>query len=598
MKSAFISRFTPSLMKYEDLEAIFVQRESIANRIVELIRDSVITPTKHHILLIGPRGIGKTHLIAIVYHRIKKMDDLQDRLLIAWLREEEWGVTSFLDLLMRIFRALLDEYDDQWLKDQVESLYGLSLDLAENKAKTLLKDFVGGRTLFLIMENLSDLFNGLSNRGQKQLRAYLQENPFCTILATSQSLFNGISLQTSPFYGFFSINHLDELDLDNAVEMLAKIAHLNEDDELESFIKTPTGKSRIRALHHLAGGNNRVYVIFSQFINREMLDELVESVMKTLDDLTPYYQARMMHLSQQQRKIVEFLCDRRGAVKVKEIAEKCFLSHQVTSSQLKALKDMGYVRPDTVGRESYYELREPLMRLCSEVKKQRGEPIRLLVDFLRIWFSRPELANDKAIKLYPDSSFSWVDRGLTLLGIKRFDEAYASLSKAIELGFKTPGVFLLLAEATLAMNRWDEGIKALEFVFTRFPEDKIIVDFETRKMLNNLFESTLDKNIWQDRIVKLINLYSKHKLLSLLGRGLTRSISTIYSSTMVSDTAIQIWLDVWQKVGKSYPELHIPLRLLDSAVRYRKSKDKRVLLELPVEEREILEPLLGIKETV
>ena len=62
MKTTFLSRFTPSMMKQEDLEAIFVQREALARRMVELIRDSALTPSKHYTLLIGPRGIGKSHL--------------------------------------------------------------------------------------------------------------------------------------------------------------------------------------------------------------------------------------------------------------------------------------------------------------------------------------------------------------------------------------------------------------------------------------------------------------------------------------------------------------------------------------------------------
>ena len=40
--------------------------------------------------------------------------------------------------------------------------------------------------------------------------------------------------------------------------------------------------------------------------------------MQTLDELTPYYQARMQWLSPQQRKIIELLCDRRYAVPVKK----------------------------------------------------------------------------------------------------------------------------------------------------------------------------------------------------------------------------------------------------------------------------------------
>jgi DNA-binding transcriptional ArsR family regulator len=390
MNVTFLSRFTPSMMTPGALEAIFVQREELAERLVELVRESALTPAKHHTLLIGPRGIGKTHLVSLIYHRICGMEDLRDRLLIAWLREEEWGVTSFLDLLLRIFRALLAERPDTTLAERVEALYNLSSEAAERAAGALLKEFVGDRVLLILVENLEDLFNGLGDKGQKRLRAYLQKHQHCAMLATAQSLFNSVALQTSPFYGFFRINHLEELTLDEATRLLTKIANLEGDRALASFIKTPTGRARIRALHHLAGGNHRVFVIFSQFLNRESLDEFVEPFMRTLDALTPHYQYRLAWLSPQQRKIVEFLCDRRGAVPVREIAQRCFMTHQTASSQLGKLLEMGYVRSEVVGRESYYEVRELMMRLCLEVKKSRGELIRSFVVFLRRWYERLE----------------------------------------------------------------------------------------------------------------------------------------------------------------------------------------------------------------
>jgi len=394
MKSNFLSRFTPSLMTPETLEAIFVQRHDLANNLVELIRESVLTESKHHHLLTGMRGIGKTHLVALIYHRVSRMDDLRAEMRIAWLQEEEWGVTSFLDLLLRIFRALQKEYPEEYnatLDNKVEALYELSPDAAENTAAELLREFVGNRTLLLLVENLDDLFEGLGDIGQKQLRAYLQNYPFFAILATAQNLFNGVKRKTSPFYGFFCQHDLEKLTADEAICLLTHIAKLEGKQELESFIQTPTGRDRISAVHHLAGGNHRLYVIFSEFLTRNSLDELVEPFMRTLDELTPYYQARMAWLSQQQRKIIEFLCDRRQAVTVKEIAQRCFITHQTASSQLKDLRDKGYVTSVAIGRESFYELREPLMRFCLEVKKQRGEPIRLFVDFLRIWYTRTEL---------------------------------------------------------------------------------------------------------------------------------------------------------------------------------------------------------------
>ncbi len=426
MGSPFLSRFTPSLMRPEALEALFVQRYALADRIVDLIRESIVTSAKHHNLLIGPRGIGKSHLVSLIYYRITAIEELRQRALIAWLREEEWGVASFLDLLLRVCRALGESYKETFPAAVLQELYNSSRSVAERKAAALLKEFVGDKTLFLIMENLDELFKGLSSEGQRRLRSFLQENEFCTILATSQSLFSGVSLQTSPFYGFFRLHHLEELKFEEAVTLVKNIASFLKDDPLASFVQTSTGRARIRAVHHLAGGNHRVYVIFSEFLTRESLDELINPFMHMLDDLTPYYQARMAWLSPQQRKIVEYLCEQRGAVPVKEIARRCFMTHQTAAGQLKYLRDSGYVRSEASGRESFYELREPLMRLCIELKKNRGGPIRLLVDFLRLWHSRTEL-EQRLLSLQADAL---VEREYLSHALRTYDDGQDDLRVA------------------------------------------------------------------------------------------------------------------------------------------------------------------------
>ncbi|MEG4455668.1 tetratricopeptide repeat protein [Microcoleus sp. N9_A1] len=403
MKNTFISRFTPSLMSPETLEAILVQRHALAERLVELIRVSALTDNKHFQLLIGPRGIGKTHLVSLIYHRVVKMEDLRDKLLIAWLQEEEWGIASFLDLLRGIFRAIAKEYKPEYeaqLQDDVEKLYDLSPEQAEFKAAELLRDFVGKRVLLLIVENLEDVFSGLGDFGQKQLRAYIQNNSFLTILATSQSLFDGVKLSNHPFYNFFDLHELDEFKLDDAVALLNHIANLEGNSDLASFIQSPTGRDRIKVVHYLSGGSPRVYIVFSAFLmTPESLDKLVAPFMEMLDSLTPYYQDRMKYLSNQQRKIVDFLCDRGGAAPVKEIAKRCFIEQRTVSSQLKDLRDKGYVKTEEIGRESWYELREPLMRFCLEVKKQRNQPIRLIVDFIRVWYTRKELQQRLGLRM-------------------------------------------------------------------------------------------------------------------------------------------------------------------------------------------------------
>src|SRR2546429_429761 len=100
MISDFLSRFTPGAMSVEALESLFVQRQALLQRLLALITESCLTGNKHHALLIGPRGIGKSHLVSLLYYRLQSLpiDQESGRLMVGWLREEEWGIASFLDL--------------------------------------------------------------------------------------------------------------------------------------------------------------------------------------------------------------------------------------------------------------------------------------------------------------------------------------------------------------------------------------------------------------------------------------------------------------------------------------------------------------------
>jgi tetratricopeptide (TPR) repeat protein len=75
---------------------------------------------------------------------------------------------------------------------------------------------------------------------------------------------------------------------------------------------------------------------------------------------------------------------------VKEIAADCFIDPGTAASQLRELRKLGYVEAEQNGRESFYELREVLMRLCLEVKKQRGQWVEIFVEFLKIWYPLSE----------------------------------------------------------------------------------------------------------------------------------------------------------------------------------------------------------------
>lgn len=397
-----IWRFTPSRTEPAVLETIFVQRQNLLTDTLEQIRASATTGDKHHLLFVGPRGIGKTHLLSLIRHRVNADATLRDRLRVAWLNEDETS-TSFLELLVRIYRALSAGYPTQFPEQHLQETFNRQAADGQRYLEQQLLQCLDENTLLLLVENLDELFKGLGDAGQKAWRAFLQEHPVACQIATSQSLFAAISRRATPFFGFFSVHHLQPLTVTEAQVLLLKIAQQAGNETLVAYLRTPEGRSRVRALHHLAGGNHRVYVVLAEFIDRDSLDELVGPFEEMVDGLTPYYQERLRWLAPQQRRIIELLCTQKEPLAVKEISRQLFSKEQTIASQLKKLKQLGYVNSSPRGRESLYELTEPLMRLSFEVKENQREPLRLIVDFLRVWY-RPEQLQTKLAQAITSSS--------------------------------------------------------------------------------------------------------------------------------------------------------------------------------------------------
>lgn len=377
-------------MPSELIEGTFVQRESVADRLVDVFEESARRVSKHNALLVGPRGIGKSHLVSLVYHRLKAKKDLDDKLCIAYLKEDEWGITSFLDLLLRILRSASEESGLQ-PPSNVSDLSKLSRSQAEDRVWHSLQDMLGTKTLLVIVENLDAVFEKIGEQGQRQWRALIQTHPQWAILATTPALFSAISRQVSPFYGFFEVIHLQPLSFSDAIALLKRLAQFNNDEKTANFLDTAVGRARVRAVQHIAGGNHRIFVLFYDFLYQGGPELFIEPLLKTIDALTPYYQSHMARLSPQQQKIVNFLCEHRNPATVTTIATSCLTTHQTAAGQLKQLLADRYVRVDRVGREAFYELTEPLLRICVEAKTHRERPLHLLVDFIRYWFSREEL---------------------------------------------------------------------------------------------------------------------------------------------------------------------------------------------------------------
>ncbi|NOY71631.1 MAG: AAA family ATPase [Gammaproteobacteria bacterium] len=388
----FLSLFTPSRSRPEDLEVIFVQRHGILADAVERVKESATTGNKHHLLFVGPRGTGKTHLVTLLVHRLDKDVSLDNKLRIAWLNEDETS-TTLLEFLQRIYLALNKRHEDEFDKKSFDAIFDFQPEEAKRYIIQLLLEKLQEYTLLVIVENIDTLFEELGKSGQQDLRAFIQENPVFSFVSTAQKIIDDISKRKNTFFGFFQTEQLKNLSIHEATELLRKISIINNQQDLASFLQSDTGRSRILALYHISGGNHRIYIALSKFITHDSINMLVDLFAKMIDKMTPYYQERIRWLAPQQRKIIEYLCACERPVPVKAIAKRLFATHQSISSQLNDLRKKGYVQANQRGRESLYEIAEPLMRICVEVKEnQTNDPLRILIDFLRIWYDGRELS--------------------------------------------------------------------------------------------------------------------------------------------------------------------------------------------------------------
>ena len=101
-----------------------------------------------------------------------------------------------------------------------------------------------------------------------------------------------------------------------------------------------------------------------------------------------------------------------------------------------------------------------------------------------------------------------------------------------------------------------------------------------------------DVHTWELYIPVFVDLYKRSEALTDIGVYLTRNHISVLMSDMVSVSSARSWVDLWWRFAPS-PEFDIPFSLLDAAVKYKQSCDRRVLLALPRELRLLLEPLVN-----
>lgn len=396
--------FTPTAVEAQELLTRTVGRGDVIARIVARITTAATSEDRPHVLVVGPRGSGKTHLLRVVVHEALQDEEVAEHVLVVTLPEDAPEVVSYPDLLFAVLERIAV---------RTKSIAGPLITSARqerrnaNALEQLLLEALGERVLLLVIENLDRIFEDLGPEDQGRLRSFAETTGRVMILASTPLLFDAVSNHEKPWYGAFAPEQLDDLSSSDGAELLRRLAVFADNDVLAAFLETSRARARLEAVTHLAGGSPRIWMVLAGCLTIENLDELVPLVKALLDELVPYYQERLGSLGRNERKLVVELCrtsqiQADGSVQTvangmrtaTELAEACGLDRASATTSLNRLLASRWVRrrklDGTDQRATWYEIREPMLRHHLQYRSAGSDNLQMIVGFLREWYSLTE----------------------------------------------------------------------------------------------------------------------------------------------------------------------------------------------------------------
>lgn len=391
MRKLLLSSYSPDVVNPKALEEILVQREKLIKTVSLSILQGLNGNLQTHYLFVGQSGIGKTFTISVILARLKKTIRATSRLVVCSFEQDAWSISSFFDILVALYKSL-PRHSEEVLKGLAEaSQHKWDIELAEVTLIDEIHRRSKGHRIVVVIESLDEVFEKLGKSGQKKFRALVQNLKHTCVIASTAEVFDELTNYNAPFYGFFSLIYLEAFTLDQSVDFLQKLARFKGDTKVSNALKSSKGLTRIKALHHLAGGNPRMFMLFYEVISAQSVTTFIHPILRIVDELTPVYQATMGKLSPQQRKIVQDLAESIRPLTVRAISERTFISQQTASAQLRDLKNLNILQSTSSGRESFYEIKDPLFKLNIQLRSNRAELVGSLIQFLEAWFSPIEL---------------------------------------------------------------------------------------------------------------------------------------------------------------------------------------------------------------
>ena len=386
-----VRKFNPgTLQSDEEVTRQFVVRQPKLDIVLEVLRGNVDSPSCQHVLIVAPRGRGKTMLLARIAAELRAGGALSERLLPVRFMEESQEIFTLADFWLEALFHLARECrqcDSELARELQEAHAELAAgwrgeDLAERVRATVLEvsDRLG-RKLVLMVENLQALCESVDDDFGWKLRGVLQSEPQIILLATATSRFKGLDDAREPFFELFRILRLEPLDTEECGRLWRAVSG------------DKVSEREIRPLEILTGGNPRLLVIVAGFARHRSLRQLMEELVTLIDDHTEYFRSHLEGFAKTERRVYLAVIDLWQSSSTGEIAARARMDVRPVSTLLGRLVERGAVVVEGSGRKRRYAAAERLYSIYYKLRRERDEAavVRNLIQFMAVFYTESEL---------------------------------------------------------------------------------------------------------------------------------------------------------------------------------------------------------------
>lgn len=446
-------KYNPAFLSAEERRQRFGGRRDDLDEILRVLRENTTRAQNQHLVLLGPRGMGKTTLLLRAVDETAVDPELADAWFPIVAPEECYRVGSigelWLELVLSLSRATGDPRHER-AYDSLRNEYDSPSSAANDRrladaARGYLLDFADTqqRRLVLVVENLQILLGEqLKEQDAWALRETLTGEPRIMLLGSALSAFDEITSPQSPLFEQFLLHALQPLETDACLDLWQRL----------------TGESvprqRMRAIEILTGGNPRLLVILGDFAGKLSLKELTDDLANLVDEHTDYLKMTTESLPALERKVFVTLAEIWDYASASEVASQARVDSNTASAQLSRLVNRGAATSRPRGRGKQYRVAERLYSIYHMMRRRGGAAARAraATEFMVAYYDTPDLVEHAGAIARQAMELDAEQRLVHLLIVDGLVKCRTLANNREELAAHLPGELAQLAETPDALR--------------------------------------------------------------------------------------------------------------------------------------------------